>query len=72
MQNGMNFVANAQQEAETLGHRIVWDEVGNKLAHGHCELCGMTISAASPDGLSKSVGDALERRCSGAGADGHT
>ena len=65
MQNGMNFVTKAQQEAEALGHDVAWDEVGNKLAHGHCETCGMTLSAASPDGLSKTVGDALQLPCPG-------
>lgn len=65
MQNGVNFVSKAQQEAEALGHEIEWDEVGHKIAHGHCVKCGMTLSAASPDGLSKTVGDALEHRCSG-------
>lgn len=65
MQNGLNFLAQAQREAEALGHEVVWDEIGEKLAHGHCERCGMTLSAASPDGMSKSVGDALEQACSG-------
>ena len=68
MRNGMNFVAKAQRDAEDLGHRVVWDEVGDKLAHGHCNVCGMTLAAASPDGLSKTVGDALDHSCPGPNA----
>lgn len=58
-----DFVSRAERAAEDLGHDVVWDEVGEHLAHGHCAKCGMTLSAASPDGLSKTVGDALEREC---------
>lgn len=63
MDANLNFVAKAQRDAEALGHDIAWDEVGDNVAHGHCRACGMTIAAASPDGLSTTTGEALERPC---------
>lgn len=63
MSIGGSFVAKAQAEAELLGHEIVWDEVGDHLAHGHCAKCGMTVTAASPDGVTQVLGDAPTNPC---------
>ena len=70
MSNGGPFVRKAQAEAERLGHSITWDEIGDHLAHGHCERCGMTLTAASPDGVTQVVGDASTTPCPKAGPNG--
>ena len=63
MSDGGRFVAKAQAEAERLGHEISWDDIGRHIAHGHCVRCGMSVTAASPDGVTSVLGEAAARPC---------
>lgn len=64
-----SLLSTAEWNAERLGHAIVWDTIGDRVANGRCSTCGLTLVVArSSEGLDEMKGRALETRCGSIGA----
>lgn len=58
------LMGEAERRAVRMGHRIVWNTIGDHVANGRCASCGITISVATTnDGFTEIVGAAQREPC---------